>query len=70
MWYVYVLRSAKNKTLYIGSTNNIKRRVKEHKTGLCISTKANRPWKIETIIVLPKERQARTLEKYFKTGSG
>ena len=32
--YVYILASKKNGTLYIGVTNNLKRRMFEHKEGL------------------------------------
>ena len=32
-FYVYMLANRKNGTIYIGMTNNIKRRVFEHKTG-------------------------------------
>jgi putative endonuclease len=32
MWYVYILE-CKNKSLYTGITNDLKRRLKEHKSG-------------------------------------
>ncbi len=33
-YYVYILASKRNGTLYIGMTNNIARRIWEHKQGL------------------------------------
>lgn len=33
MFYVYILKSIKDKKLYIGYTENLKRRITEHKRG-------------------------------------
>jgi putative endonuclease len=70
MWFVYVLSSLKNKFIYIGSTNDLNRRLKQHNDGEVKSTKAYIPYKIITYIAVETEQQARKLEQYFKTGSG
>jgi len=43
MFYVYILKSHKDENLYIGYTNNLKRRLAEHNSGLNRSTKPRRP---------------------------
>ena len=35
MYYVYILANWNNKVIYTGFTNNLERRVFEHKNGLC-----------------------------------
>ena len=70
MWHVYVLRSNTHPFLYIGSTNDIQRRLKEHNDGISVSTAPYKPFTLLVYMSFPSEHQARSLEKYFKTGSG
>ena len=70
MWYVYILRSAKDNNLYLGSTDDLKRRLQEHREGRCESTRVRRPLELEAYIAVKDESIALQLEKYFKTGSG
>ena len=69
-WFVYVLQGPSTRFTYIGSTNNLQRRLAEHSKGLVQSTKAYRPLRVVAYVAVPTERQARNLEHYFKTGSG
>lgn len=69
MWYVYFLKLA-NDAVYVGSTDDLRRRVSEHKDGYVISTKPHRPLALKTYIAVETERHARQLERYFKSGSG
>lgn len=44
--YVYILKSLKNDRYYIGSTNNIFRRLTEHNSSKCKYTSESGPWEI------------------------
>ncbi len=70
MWYVYILRSKTEGKLYIGSTTDLARRLREHHNGECNSTKHRRPLELEAYIAVKEQATARNLEKYFKSGSG
>ena len=70
MWYVYVLKSVDYPFIYIGSTNDLDRRLLEHNSGLNTSTKHYAPFIVEAYVAVQTETKARELEKYFKTGSG
>jgi putative endonuclease len=69
MWYVYFLELA-NGDIYVGSTNDLKARVREHQRGDVISTRPFRPLKLRSYVAVETQGQARELERYFKTGSG
>ncbi len=65
MWFVYIIKSTSKKYTYIGSTNNIGRRLSEHNQGLVKSTKPYTPFKLSAYIAVQTESKARQLEKYF-----
>ena len=46
MFYVYLLKSNKDGSFYIGQTDNIKERLERHNSGFVISTKNKRPWNL------------------------
>jgi len=69
MWYVYVLKMTDGE-YYVGSTNDLKRRMEEHARGREISTKWRLPAVLEAYVAVKSERTARSLEKYLKTSSG
>lgn len=69
MWYVYFLEM-NNGSFYVGSTNDLKRRLESHQSGHVISTKAYLPVKLRSYVAVETEELARNLEQYFKSGSG
>lgn len=44
MFYVYVIKSKVDESLYIGQTEDLRNRCKEHNSGLSKSTKNKRPF--------------------------
>jgi putative endonuclease len=67
---VYILESLKDKDLYIGFTNNLNRRLEEHKKGLSFATKFRLPFKLVYFEGCISEADARRREKYLKTTQG
>lgn len=46
MFYVYILQSLKDNRLYIGYSDDLKRRVQEHNSGKNKSTRHRKPFKL------------------------
>lgn len=46
MYFTYVLKSKRFKRLYLGYTNNLRRRIEEHNQGLVEATRPYLPWQI------------------------
>jgi len=66
MYYVYVLRSEKDKGLYIGYTKDLKARLTEHNAGLCVSTRGRRPFHLVYYEAYSSESDARVRERRLK----
>ncbi len=69
-YYVYVLKSQKDKKLYYGFTTDLERRLKEHNKGKVQATKYRIPFTLEYFEEVEDIVLARKREKYFKSGFG
>jgi putative endonuclease len=69
-YYVYVLKSGKDKKLYTGYTNNLKLRFERHQKGKRESTKDRRPFKLIYYEACLNQQDATHREKYLKTYHG
>ena len=69
LWYVYFLR-LDNGDVYVGSTNDLRRRFATHKAGGVASTRKSLPAQLISYVAVEDEQTARKLELYFKSGSG
>ena len=68
MYFVYILASKRNGTLYIGVTNNLARRVGEHRDGLIEGfTRKYHVHRLAYFEVFEDIRQAIHREKRLKT---
>ena len=71
MYFVYVLRNKNDKSLYIGYTANLKRRIFEHKNGKGgRTTKAKLNWSLIYFEGYLDQRDALGRERFLKGGSG
>ena len=66
MFYVYVLKSSQDEELYVGSTNDLKRRIKQHQNGESFSTKLRRPFELIYYEAYKNEKDARLREHSLK----
>jgi putative endonuclease len=69
MFYVYLLEGKKDNNLYIGFTNNIQQRIKQHNNGSVPSTKSRRPLELVYFEGYKSEKDARHREQNLKLRS-
>lgn len=69
MYYVYILKSKRDKKLYIGSTCDLRKRLYMHNAGLVFSTKYRRPFELIYYEAYKSEKDARKRESSLKLRS-
>lgn len=69
-FYVYVLKSIKFDFIYIGFTDNLKRRFKQHNAKLVISTKHYAPLDLIHYEAYRNKKDAKRREEYLKCNRG
>jgi predicted GIY-YIG superfamily endonuclease len=71
MRYVYILQSINfPERFYVGSTNDIARRILEHNQDKSHYSSIYAPWKLKTYTAFTDDKQANDFERYLKTSSG
>ncbi len=66
MYHVYLLRSDKDKSFYVGYTIDIERRLKDHNNGSVGYTKRRKPWKLVYYETYADIEDARLREERLK----
>jgi len=70
-YYVYMLKSVLNgQRYYVGMTNNLKRRLKEHNNGDSTYSSKFKPWELITYLGFNSKTKALHFEAYLKSHSG
>ena len=70
MFYVYVLKSKKDKKLYTGSTNNLQERLTRHNKGLVGVTRNRRPLELIYFEASISRKDSMRREIYLKSAWG
>ena len=71
MRYVYLIRSVPHfDQTYVGITDDLKRRLRDHNGGDSPHTSKYRPWELVTAVAFTGNQKAAAFEQYLKSGSG
>ncbi|HRH32364.1 MAG TPA: GIY-YIG nuclease family protein [bacterium] len=66
MFYVYIIKSERLGTLYIGYSTDLQRRLEQHNSGTSEYTKHRGPWRLVYYEAFTSEADARTRELALK----
>ena len=71
MDYVYLLESVSDRARrYVGLTNDLRQRLREHNAGKSPHTSKYVPWRVVTYVAFSERPKAEAFERYLKSGSG
>jgi len=70
MFFVYAIKSTEHNYIYVGLTNNLDRRIKQHQSGHEKTTRYYRPFKLIYTEECNNRLFARKREKFLKSGAG
>ena len=69
-YVIYAIKSSVDNRIYVGFTENLEKRIKEHNQGRTKSTKGFRPWFLIYNENVETRIEARKREKYLKSDCG
>jgi len=70
MYFVYILKSKKDGSLYKGMTENLEQRLNDHNFGSGKYSSTKRPYELHWYCAFKDKSKALKFEKYLKHGSG
>ena len=70
MFYTYILKSEKNGRIYMGYTNNLRKRLNEHNKGKSYYTNRDKPYLLIYYEACLNKDDAESRELFLKSGMG
>ena len=71
LYYIYLIESlSAGRQRYVGMTDDLRQRLREHNAGGSPYTARFRPWKLTTYVAFTDPAKAEAFERYLKSGSG
>jgi putative endonuclease len=67
---VYVLQGSRNRKRYVGITNDLPRRLAEHRSGRTKGGQVIGAFRVVLTELFPDHKSARVRERYLKSGQG
>lgn len=69
-YFVYILKSKKDSSIYTGVTTDVKRRIREHNGGSAKYSSSKSPFKLAWCGIFSDKKKAYDFERYLKSSSG